>query len=401
MFTIMKQHRIFQIIGLLFIFISCVEPYEAETEIFEDVLVVEAMITNEIKHQEITLSRSYRFENDSIAFEKNATVKVIENNNITFEFFEENQGKYVSKIPFNAKSDQTYQLIIKTNSGKSFTTDPIKLIESNVTNNLKVFRETNKDTINGMAMYIESVDPVANDRYYKFEYEETFKIIAPNWYHFDLIAAPNEADGLSVEYRKQEERVCFKTEKSNEIVIKNAYGIGNNKIDPFVVKFVPSDDYSLINRYSLLVKQYVLSRGTYVFYKTLKDFSESESLFSENQPGFISGNIYSSDNSNEKVVGFFSVSKVFTKRIFFNFSDYYEYYEAPDYPNACEITSPSLKASLKQPLSLWQMVKNNEVKFQIENDDPKQGESIYYVVPRICGDCTVLGSNIVPDFWVE
>ena len=106
MFTIMKQHRIFQIIGLLFIFISCVEPYEAETEIFEDVLVVEAMITNEIKHQEITLSRSYRFENDSIAFEKNATVKVIENNNITFEFFEENHGKYVSKIPFNAKSGQ-------------------------------------------------------------------------------------------------------------------------------------------------------------------------------------------------------------------------------------------------------------------------------------------------------
>ncbi|WP_338407966.1 hypothetical protein [uncultured Flavobacterium sp.] len=97
----------------------------------------------------------------------------------------------------------------------------------------------------------------------------------------------------------------------------------------------------------------------------------------------------------------YNVSKVFTKRIFFNFFDYYKYYEAPDYPNACEITSPSLRASLRQPQSLWRMVKNNEVKFQIENDAPKYGESKYYVVPRICGDCTVLGSNVVPDFWVE
>ena len=395
----MKQHKIFQIIWLLFIFIGCVEPYETETETFEDVLVVEAMITNEIKQQEITLSRSYRFENESIAYEKNAVVKVIENNNITFEFFEAESGKYVSKLPFNAKSDQTYQLTIKTNSGKLFTSNPTKLIESNVTNNLKVFREENNDTINGMAMYIESVDPVANDSYYKFEYEETYKIIAPNWYFFDLVA--HEPDSLSVEYRKQEERVCFKTEESKEIIIKNSYEVGNNKIDPFVIKFVPSGTFSLSHRYSLLVKQYALSREAYVFYKTLKDFSESESLFSENQPGFISGNIYSTDKSNDKVVGFFNVSKVFTKRIFFNFFDYYKYYEAPDYPNACEITSPSLRASLRQPQSLWRMVKNNEVKFQIENDAPKYGESKYYVVPRICGDCTVLGSNVVPDFWVE
>ncbi|MEC8831737.1 MAG: DUF4249 domain-containing protein, partial [Bacteroidota bacterium] len=25
----------------------------------------------------------------------------------------------------------------------------------------------------------------------------------------------------------------------------------------------------------------------------------------------------------------------------------------------------------------------------------------YVFVPRICGDCTLLGSNVEPDFWVE
>ena len=28
-------------------------------------------------------------------------------------------------------------------------------------------------------------------------------------------------------------------------------------------------------------------------------------------------------------------------------------------------------------------------------------EGRYLLVPKICGDCTVLGSNIKPDFWVD
>ncbi len=397
----MKLKKTFQTISLVLLLNSCVEPYEAKTETFEDVLVVQALITNEIKHQEIILSRSFRFEDENASFESNAVVKVYENNQNEYLFEETSPGKYISTTVFGALPNQDYQLSIKTNSGKSYLSEPTKLIESNLTNDLKVYRETNLDSINGMALYIDSYDPLGNSGYYKFEYEETYKIIAPNWYFFDLIAAPDERDGLSVDYRTQEERVCFKTEYSNEIILKNSNEFGEDRLNPFLIRFVNSDNYILTHRYSLLVKQYVLSRDAYMFYKTLKDFSDSESLFSENQPGFVNGNIYSEDNSNEKVVGLFNVSMVYSKRIFFNFTDYYEWFEVPDYYIDCIITSPSLEATPTQSMSLWEMVKNNMVKFQIENDAPKPGESAYYVVPRVCGDCTALGSNIVPDFWVD
>jgi len=76
-----------------------------------------------------------------------------------------------------------------------------------------------------------------------------------------------------------------------------------------------------MNRYSIFVKQYVQNFAAHTFYQTLKDISGSESILSQTQPGFFAGNIKSDDNPNEKVIGFFDVSSVSNKRIFFNFSD--------------------------------------------------------------------------------
>ena len=49
---------------LVIIMHSCIEPYEGTVEGFDDVLVVNAVITNEFKKQEVRLNRSYRFEEE-------------------------------------------------------------------------------------------------------------------------------------------------------------------------------------------------------------------------------------------------------------------------------------------------------------------------------------------------
>jgi Domain of unknown function (DUF4249) len=399
--TLKKGYKFFLVILITFIVNSCVEPFEAKTEPFEAVLVVEGTITNEIKQQEIKLSRTLRLEDEGFEAENNANVKVVDDTQNEYIFKETTPGKYISTTAFNAQPNKSYQLSITTKSGKTYASKPTKLTEATLNNNLYVSREINKDSINGMAMYIDSFDSTGNSKYYRYEYEETYKIIAPYWYFFDLIAAPEEIDGVYVAYRTQEERICFKTVKSNDIIIKSTNEFGEDRINPFLIRFIDTGNYILSHRYSLLVKQYVLSREAYSYYKTHKDFSESESLFTENQTGFINGNVFSEDAPEEKVIGFFDVSMVFSKRIFFNYTDFYIDERFPPYPKECIPTSPSLEATSTQPESLWAMVKAGTIKFQIENDEPKPGESQYYVVPRICGDCTVLGSNIVPDFWEE
>lgn len=397
----MTKKIVIQFIVIIVLLNGCIEPYEAKTESFEDVLVVNAMITNEIKQQEIILTRSFKFEEDGPTYETNAEVKIIENNQNEYLFVETVSGKYLSSQEFGVKPNNTYQLSIKTQSGKTYSSNPSTLKPSNLLNEVYANREISKDSIDGIAIYTKSQGTSENTGFYKFEYEETFKIVAPNWFHYDLKASDEVRDSVYVVPRSREEQYCYKTIKSTDIIIKNTNEFSQDNIDPFIIKFINSEDYSLMHRYSILVKQYVLSREAYVFYQILKDFSESESLFSENQPGFVSGNISSDSNPEEKVVGFFTLSEVHTTRIFFNPINFFEWYELPDFPYSCVPFSPSLKATPTQKMSLWEMVKKNLVKFQIENDQIGPGQSKYYVVPTICGDCNVLGTNVVPEFWID
>ncbi|HEU4789157.1 MAG TPA: DUF4249 domain-containing protein, partial [Flavobacterium sp.] len=54
--------NLFFLLLLFVIFNSCTEPYILETNTYEEALVVEATITNELKKQEITLTKTSRFE---------------------------------------------------------------------------------------------------------------------------------------------------------------------------------------------------------------------------------------------------------------------------------------------------------------------------------------------------
>ncbi len=125
-------------------------------------------------------------------------------------------------------------------------------------------------------------------------------------------------------------------------------------------------------------------------------------MFTEIQPGFIEGNIARIDNANEKVLGYFEVANVSQERIFFNYEDYFPGEELPPYAISCGFlgapptstpagTSP-LKDLIDSGFSVYVRNNNGEVA-------PPAGP--YLTALRACGDCTVLGSNVVPDFWIE
>ena len=57
--------KILLIITFAITSISCTEPYAIQTNTFEDALVIEATITNEFKKQEIKISRTFTFEENT------------------------------------------------------------------------------------------------------------------------------------------------------------------------------------------------------------------------------------------------------------------------------------------------------------------------------------------------
>ncbi len=370
---------------------GCVTPFDAETTDFESVLVVDAVLTNEVKQHQIFLSRTYRFE-DSIINESSATVKVIEGDLTEYDFFESTPGTYVSNSSFAARPNTNYQLVITTPDGKRYSSD-IEVVTNEVPfDDLYAAITTNDLNEEGISILIDNVGAENNSGYYRFEYEETYKIVAPLWDPMDVVVISDSPPTFDFITKTQEEQVCYNTEPSLNLILANTNRFSENKLNRYPVRFLNKDNFIISHRYSILVKQYSISREAHTFYETLNEFSGVESVFSENQPGFFNGNI--NTDSNEKVIGFFDVATVSSKRIFFNYKDFYPDSGVANFPDKCMITIP-----IKE--RLVSAVQNDRLKFLLLNPDPDPSVGPYLMVPRICGDCTVLGSNIIPEFWVE
>jgi len=402
---------VFSFFGILF-YSSCVEEIEFENEIFESTLVIDATITNEEKQHIIFLSRTYPFEDGGPNPESNALV-TITGNGTRYEFEEDEAGRYVAKTTFRAMPNVDYQLHINTSNGRTYASSITQLTQTTQIDALYAVRETNDDGANGMSMYIDTFDPTGNSKYYRYEYEETFRVEPPSFVSQDLVedftpaevADPCPDCPVKFVFRSQDKRICYRTETSQSINLTNTKGFIEDRVTRFLTRFVRSDDYRISHRYSILVKQFVHSREAYSYLEALSRFSGEGSLFSQVQPGFVAGNMVSETNPEEKVLGFFDVASVSTKIIFFNYDEFYTNEPLPPYINSCEPRAPyrciaagntgfrcgGLINGLRRNLIVYRAMNTGQI--------PLGGP--YLMVDRECGDCTALGEIEPPDFWIE
>ncbi|MNQ22193.1 hypothetical protein D3C85_353300 [compost metagenome] len=383
---------------------SCTEQYVFQTNsTFESILVVQANITNELKKQEIKITRSYRLEENGPTFEKGANVYVTDSDKNTFEFeLEEFSGLYVSKNDFQAIPGKSYRLNIITKDGKSYSSAAQTLTEVN-----EIEVESKAATIDGnkgVQIMVSSFDPNGKSRFYRYEYEETYKVVSPYWNRNKLIVDPNSPNIEEPKYlivpREGETRICYSTKKSDDLILLSTVGLSEDRIN-LPIRFIDIKNPVLNERYSIIVRQYIQNLESYTYYTTLKTLSTSSSLFSQVQPGFNYGNLKSDDNPDEKVIGYFEVSSVSSKRIFVDFRALFA--DDPYPPFAYDCTSAEL-------LNCWDAkgCAGSTILALIKSPVP---EKIFYgsrdnmeviiFVPSPCGDCTKISSNIKPLFWID
>lgn len=373
---------------------ACTEPFPVVTKHFESVLVVQATLTDENIQHQVLLSRSYGLEGGGPKFESNARVLVKDNAQNVYDFEETLPGTYISSQAFAAQPGRTYQLFVNTADGRSYSSTGEQLPQSVPIDTLYAEKGTNVDNVEGVEFFVDSHDPTGNSKYYRYTYEETYKVIAPYWTNQEFIIVSDDREELELVRRETEARYCYKTQVSNNIVLANTSGYVENKIVRFPVRFIARDDYMLRNRYSILVRQYTQSVEAHNYLKTLAEFSGSESPFTENQPGFIMGNIASDQDVDEKVVGFFEVSSLSTKRVFINFRDIFKEGRYPAYPYACQIdTLPRMERP-----SVYEAVKYDNWLYAGNLPPPS---TQYLMVFKACGDCTFWADNRKPDFWID
>ncbi len=406
----MNKRKFYSILSIIVISVftsNCTEPIDIDNQlVFEDAIVVEATISNEFKYHKIFLTRTFKFEDAGPNAETNATVQIVDSANNTYIFVEDEPGVYISSSKFKAVLNTDYQLFITTKDDKKYTTTNKQLTNITQIDNVYASREINSVGTQVMSVFVDSFDPSRNSNYYRYEYEETYQIIPPKWENKDFIVLTDSVGNIlplpGLVPRSNDEKVCYNTVFSNSIIQTSTTDLLEDKVLRFAVRNIPVDDAIISHRYSILVKQYVQSLEAFTYYNVLNQLSGSESLFSQIQPGFINSNIFSIENKNEKVLGFFEVTSVSEKRLFFNYDDFFPNEPLPPYFIDCLTFAPPLiEPGIPPTFPLVDAIQDGAVVYFGVNENPSIMEGPFLVVKTPCGHCTALGSSAKPDFWVD
>ncbi|WP_264536044.1 DUF4249 domain-containing protein [Flavobacterium sp. N1736] len=371
---------------------GCTESYPLLTNTYEEVLVVEATITNELKFQEIKLTKTAKFEDDSYLPESGAKVFITDGAGNQYNFTQ-NAENYISDVEFQAQPERKYQLHITTKDGRSFESSLETLTTVNPMHDVTPAIET-KDNARGVGIRINSFDANRQSQYYRYEYEETYKIVAPKWVptkatliNGSLIFTPNSTDT----------KICYSSKKSTDLILVNTNTLTEDRVN-YLIRFISDQDYIITTRYSILVKQYVESLAAFTYYNTLKTISGSGSVLSPTQPGFLLGNLKSTNNPNNKIVGYFDVASVSVERIYFNYGDIFPNEPPPPYYTDCKEFCYANEPFNPDPCTHGDSYFDD---LDAEKISYFNASRFYFWVNAPCGDCTTIASNIKPIFWTD
>ena len=432
------------LIALVIMAISCIEEVDftiGAVQSTRDIVVIEATLTNEFKNHRITITRMdtindlevdtlinpllpvFDIERDLVRYEKNANVVVTDDLGNSFTFEESSPGNYESLIPFSAELGVAYQLNVITSDNKSYSSGSIQI--EGISSIDDIYAETiiNDKGAEGIGIFVDNTPQSGDVRNLRYTYDETYKIIAPFWNelgfklsNYDPCARPIPTYDLEIVPNDREKRVCYGSKSSNTIIQAQQTNRERTGLNRFMVRFIDRNDFILSHRYSIELTEMVTGQESFGFYESLNNFSRTGNIFSQIQPGFLEGNIAADDGSQGTVLGFFDVVSESKKRLFFNYTDFYPTDALPEYPVSC-FEQSALESHTSYcfsgvqdpinadcgPLSLIENINLDLVTYFGNNDDLLVGicPGPYVFVFKVCGDCTTLGSNIVPEFWIE
>jgi hypothetical protein len=407
--------------GLL---VGCIDSFEAETTDSGNILVIDARITDQNTSQVVFLSRTVAFGTDTLLTESGAMVALEAESGQQFEFQETEKGAYRSNQPLELIGGNRYRLTVRTKDGNqynsSFETMPGKVPISEV----KIVRKFNALQEEGVEVTVSNQGASEDSGTYRYAYAETYMIIPPFYNPFEWGEIDydfNDGDGweVSVAPRTTDVSVCYVSNESRDIILASTAGLTENNLIDFPVRFIGRDQYIISHRYSILVRQFHQSPEAHSFYGTLDDFSSTESIFNSIQPGFLEGNIQSSDGG--MVIGYFELSSYSEQRVFFSYEELFPGEALPPYLTNCATGAPPLypigfhigPGGVLDGVTgspLIDAIQAGLIAYHAENEDYEDyieregrigGAAPYLTKPLSCVDCTAVGSTSRPEFWIE
>lgn len=369
---------------LMILLLCCKEKYNAQVNVpVTGYLVIEGYVSAN-GPAELHLSRSIPLADTAkLINETLAKVQLQGKDNTTYSLSESAGGVY-SYTQVSLNGSQLYRLYIKTKDGKEYASDYVPVKTAPAIDSVGWTR-----TNGGVQLYVNTHDPKNNTWYYRWTTEETWE------YHSSYLTSldfDRNSTGriVGVKWRRSDMLpeyswfTCWKTENSTNLVLGSSAKLSIDSIHKDLVYIEPGS-WKLSVLYSIIVKQYALSREEYEFLSKMKSNTEETGSIFGHQPSELKGNIRRLTNTSEPVIGYFGIANRQEKRIWIKQSD------VPDwrYYMPCETyTVPVDSAEYYSYLMPTSPV-----------DWGASGIISYLGVTPVCVDCRLRGTNTKPSFW--
>ena len=385
----------YMIFALTIIIMSCTKPYNPpHITPVTGFLVVEGVINAGNDSTRFKLSRTVNLDSSTVAPVTNAVVTVEGSNNISYPLTGNVAGIYTS-APLNLNQSLTYRLHIITASGEDYKSDYVGVKVTPPIDSLPYAIKSN-----GLQINLNTHDPANNTRYYRWDYVET-------WEFHSEYDSQYVSNGDTVLYRTPSQNVyyCYTSDNSNSILLGSSAKLIQDVISVAPIAFVPSNSEKIETEYSILVNQYALTSDAYSFWQILKNDTEQLGSIFDVQPSEISGNIHSTTNPNEHVIGYISASTIQTKRIFVHNIVLPETW-TPNYPYTCALDSELFSTVINGVVVHQEDIAFNANKgggalIPVEAITDKTGRIVlgHTGSDPECVDCTLRGTTTPPSFW--
>jgi hypothetical protein len=399
------------LLAIVFIVCTCIDPYTPKLKGYDSLLTVDALITDANNSCIVKLTRTMQNQNEIPPAVSDAIVILTDDKGNTSTLINAGGGIYkTDSIEFRGTAGRTYVLHISADDGREYESDPCLMypvpeIDSVYFEKDQQITNNGTKSLDGISIYLDS-KAGDNNQYYRWAYDETWKFRVPYPKKFDYVKGvdPDVPGFVPVNDVKE---FCWNSDLSNEILIRSIINGQAEKIKKQFIFFIPTEKSNrLLYQYSVLVKQYSISKNEYDFWDNLKQVNETGNDIFARQPFSVLSNLHSTTNPKERVLGFFQVSAVSQKRKNIVYDDV-GYLGLPFYAYQCQVwyIDPSFYRSSPPPT--WDDVYQNMTFIS----GYAFSEPLYDLTGKIllkmvfttheCADCEVTGSHTEPDFWKD
>jgi hypothetical protein len=383
--------RIIYLSVFILILLSCVEPFEIKDTGNTQMLVVEAVLSNQLKKHQVFLSRTTALNDRNYLRERGATVSISASDGTSISLTESGPGVYET-VEFSAQAEKKYLLHIKTADGKEYSSSEVPFKDgADIGEVYGKYVDNPNGGGKGIQIYTDTEDPSGNTRYYRWNYIETYQVNAP----FPSVWV--WLGGNEVTFRVDGIDTCYVTDTLRNVLIRTTKDLEQDKVTAQQLRYIPETSYIMRFRYSILVQQFCLSEESYLYWDNLRVISEQQGSLSDQQPGSLSGNIYSTTDPNETVLGYFEVCRVSEKRIFLKAIDFYNdgFKRPPNFRSSCYEIEPILVPVLQ----LGEKMEKYQHSMYIWEAYGDYPSTVFELMPKTCCDCRDQGPTEKPPFF--